>query len=145
MSEKSKKYIAVILKILLIVSALVWSFFMVVMTGAGLVFNCESYGHYIMQTGVFFIISGILMVSGTLLSLFRKKIQNIISVILSLTGFILCMIMLYRLVNHADHNGWTDNFTLTPISDMYKARIMPVIVPSVLSVATAVRNYFSYK
>lgn len=145
MSEKSKKYVAVILKVLLIVSALVWSFFMVVMTGAGLVFNRESYGHYIMQTGVFFIISGILMVSGTVLSLFRRKILNIISVILSFTGFILCMTMLCRLVNHADRNGWSDNFTLMPVSDMYRTRIMPVIVPSVLSVATAVRNYFSCK
>ncbi|MDE6091962.1 MAG: hypothetical protein K2F73_03365 [Ruminococcus sp.] len=148
MSEKSKKsenYIIIILKILLIVFTVVWSFFMVVMTGAGLVYNHESYGQTIMQTGVFFIISGILMTSGTVLSLFRKKILNLISVILSCTGFILCMIMLYRLVNHADRNGWTDNFTLMPISDMYRTRIMPVIVPSVLSVITAVRNYLSDK
>ncbi len=145
MSEKSKKYIAVFFKILLVISALIWSFFMVIMTGAGLVFNRESYGRYIMQTGIFFIISGILMVSGTVFSLFRKKTLDIISVVLSFTGFILCMMMLYRLVNHADRNGWTDNFTLMPISDMYKERIMPVIVPSVLSVTTAVRNYFSCK
>ena len=148
MSEKSKKrenYRVIILKILLVISALIWSFFMVVMTGAGLVFNRESYGQDIMQTGIFFIISGILMISGTVLSLFRKKVLNLISVILSCTGFILCMIMLCRLVNHADSNGWRDNFTLTPVSDMYRTRIMPVIIPSVLSVATALRNYFSYK
>ncbi|MDE6665218.1 MAG: hypothetical protein K2K14_03390 [Ruminococcus sp.] len=148
MSEKSKKsesYVIIILKILMIVFTVVWSFFIVVMTGAGLVYNYQSYGQKIMQTGVFFIISGILMTSGTVLSLFRKKILNLISVILSCTGFILCMIMLYRLVNHADRNGWTDNFTLMPVSDMYRTRIMPVIVPSALSVITAVRNYLSDK
>ncbi len=148
MSEKSKKTersAVIILKILLILFTLVYSFFMVIMTGAGLVYNRESYGQSIMHTGVLLIISGILMTSGTVLCFFRKRILNLISVILSCTGFILCMIMLFSLVNHADNNGWSDNFTLTPVSDMYRTRIMPVIIPSVLSVISAIRNYLSYK
>ncbi|MBO5105161.1 MAG: hypothetical protein J6B74_08915 [Ruminococcus sp.] len=143
MSEKSKKFIAVIFKILLIILAFVWSFFMVSMTGAGLIFNRESYGSYIMQTGVLFIVSGVLMFSGTVLCLFRKRVTNIISVIFLFTGFVLCMAMLSRLVDHADRNGWGYNFI--PVSDMYRRRITPVIVPCFLSVVNAMRNCFSRK
>lgn len=148
MSEKTKKIercAVIILTVLLILFTLVYSFFMVIMTGAGLVYNRESYGQNIMHIGILFIISGILMTSGTVICFFRKKILNIISIILSCSGFILCMIMLFFLVKYADNNGWSDNFTLMPISDMYKSRIMPVVIPFILSALTAIRNYFSHE
>ena len=52
MSEKTKKIercAVIILTVLLILFTLVYSFFMVIMTGAGLVYNRESYGQNIMH------------------------------------------------------------------------------------------------
>lgn len=130
MTEKSKKNIMFFAKIFLIMSTAVWSFFMVIMTGAGLIYNYISYGEKIMYTGIFLILSGILMTAGSIFSMFRKRILNLISVVLWCVGIVLCMVMLYRLCVHADRNGWSSN--LRPVSDMYKSRIIPVVVPFVL-------------
>lgn len=141
MSEKSKKT-SILLKIVLAVFTLIYPFFNVIMTGAGLVFNHASYGDKVTRVGVFFIISGVLMTGGAVLCMFRRKILNIISAVSSGGGFALCMAMLCRLVSHADRNGWADKFTLTPISDMYRMRIMPVIIPVAVTVFISLVNCF---
>ena len=112
---------------------------MVIMTGAGLVYNRRSYGTGIMYTGIFFIISGVLMTSGSICCIFRKKISDIISVILWCAGISVCMVMLYRLCVHADYNGWNRN--LSPVSDMYKSRIFPVIIPFVTDLILSVTHF----
>lgn len=138
MAEKSKKNILFFTKIFLIVSTAVYPFFMVIMTGSGLVCNYESYGEKIMYIGIFLIISGILMTAGTVCCMFRKKIFNIVSLILWFSGITVCMTMLYRLCIHADYNGWCRN--LSPVSSMYKIRIFPVTVPFVVSLAVSAVN-----
>lgn len=139
MTEKSKKNILFFSRIFLVVSTLVCPFFMVIMTGAGLVYNRRSYGTGIMYTGIFFIISGVLMTSGSICCIFRKKISDIISVILWCAGISVCMVMLYRLCVHADYNGWNRN--LSPVSDMYKSRIFPVIIPFVTDLILSVTHF----
>jgi len=136
MTEKSKKNILFFAEIFLIVSTIVYPFFMVIMTGTGLVFNYESYGEKIMYTGIFLIVSGMLMTVGSICCIFRKKIFNIISVVAWFAGIIICMTMLYKLCVHADYNGWCRN--LLPVSNMYKSRILPVAVPFVLDIAISI-------
>lgn len=138
MTEKSKKNILFFSRIFLIVSTLVCPFFMVIMTGAGLVYNRVGYGTGIMYTGIFLIISGVLMTSGSICCILRKKISDIISVILWCAGISVCMVMLYRLCVHADRNGWNRN--LLPVSDMYKSRIFPVIIPFVTDLILSVMH-----
>ena len=53
--------------------------------------------------------------------------------------------MMYKLCSHADAAGWTDKFAMTPISDMYRARIMPTIAPAATAVVVAVVQLFSYE
>lgn len=139
MTEKSKKYIIFSMKIFLVLSTVAFPFLTVIMTGAGLVYNYISYGRKIMYTGIFFILSGLLMTAGSILNMFNKKIFNIVSALLWCAGFILCMTMLYRLCLHADYNGWSRN--LQPVSSMYKSRIMPVAVPFVLDMTLSVIQY----
>lgn len=127
MTEKSKKNIIFFTKFFLILLTAVYPFFMVIMTGTGLVCNYAYYGEKIMYTGIFLIFSGILMTAGSICCIFRKKVLDIISIILWITGITVCMIMLYKLCVHADYNGWCRN--LSPVSDMYKSRIVPVIIP----------------
>jgi hypothetical protein len=55
------------------------------------------------------------------------------------------MAMLHKLVSHAYRCGWTDKYTLQPISSMYKSRILPCIIPVVLSIAVALIQLFSYE
>lgn len=138
MTEKSKKNILFFSRIFLIVSTLVCPFFMVIMTGAGLVYNRVGYGTGIMYTGIFLIISGVLMTSGSICCILRKKISDIISVILWCAGISVCMMMLYILCVHADRNGWHRN--LLPVSDMYKSRIFPVIIPFVTDLILSVMH-----
>ena len=85
-----------------------------------------------------------MMTSGAFLCLFRKKTADILSIILSASGLVLCLTMLHRLAAHADSAGWTDKYTLSPVSDMYIRRILPCIVPVVMAVVIAAVQLCSY-
>lgn len=147
MENKSKfAYHAInISKIIMLVLTLIYHCTMVILSGAGLYFNRESYGEEIKNTGILMIFSGIIMTFGSLLCVPKKNILNIFSLIFSCSGFIICMRMLYKLCEHADRAGWSDKFSMTPISDMYKSRVLPCIVPFVISVAVSLIQLFSYE
>ncbi len=123
----------------------VYPVFMVGLSGAGLVYNSDSYGSSITLTGVLLIVSGLIMALGAVLCLFRKNLPDIVSLVCSGGGLALCLVMLHRLCTHADAAGWTDKFAMTPISDMYRARIMPSIAPAALAAVIALIQLFSYE
>lgn len=125
--------------------SLYYSLAMTALSGAGLILNRSSYGAELEKTGFFLIASAFLMTAGAILCLFRKNLPDIASIALSLCGFALCMVMLHRLVSHADRSGWTDKYTLQPVSDMYRARIMPCIIPVALSVIIATVQLCSHE
>ncbi len=143
MEKKRKNHI--ILKIIMLVLTAVYSCTMTILSGAGLYYNRESYGEKLENIGIMLIVSGILMTVGAVLCLFRKNILNIISLVFSCSGFALCMTMLYKLCDHADRAGWSDKYNMSPVSDMYKSRIMPCIAPFVIAVAVAVLQLLSYE
>lgn len=148
MSKKNihkKSPVMVILKVIMLALSLYYSLAMTALSGAGLVRNRASYGAELEKTGVFLIVSAALMTAGAILCLFRKNFPDIASIGLSVCGFALCMVMLQRLTGHADSSGWTDKYTLAPISDMYRARIMPCVIPAVLSVIIAAVQLCSYE
>lgn len=130
-----------VLKLLLVILTVIFPILMVMLAGAGLLYNSDSYGVELSRVGVLLIISGAAMTVGTVLVLLRK---NIASLICSCTGFVLCMTMLYKLTSHADSAGWSDAYTMEPASDMYIARILPVIIPFVISAALSLIQFFSY-
>lgn len=132
-------------KVILMPLTLYFSCAVTVLSGAGLIYNRASYGSEIAATGFFLIASAVLMTLGAILCIFRKNAANILSLIFSSGGFILCMAMLHKLVSHADRCGWTNKYTLQPISSMYKSRILPCIIPVVLSIAVALIQLFSYE
>lgn len=129
-----------IIKIIMIILTLVYPLFMNFMAGTGLIYNKDSYGGKMVLIGIFMIISGISMASGTFLCLSSKKAANIISLTCSVPGLILCLAMLYLLCSHADNAGWVDNYTMNPVSDMYRTRILPVIIPSALSTGISISH-----
>ena len=141
-SEKSPLMTAA--KVITVLLTLYFSSAMTILSGAGLIYNRSSYGSGMAATGFFLILSAALMTSGTVLCIFRKNAANILSLVFSTSGFILCMIMLHKLVSHANRCGWTDKYTLQPISSMYITRILPCVIPVALSVVIALIQLFSY-
>ncbi len=137
---KSKKFdnFMIILKIIMAQLTAAYSLTMVCFAGAGLIYNSDSYGAKISAMGAAFIISGIAMTMGAILCLFRRRILNFISLILSAGGLSVCLIMLYKLCDHADSAGWHDNITMTPASDMYITRVLPAAIPAALAIIIAV-------
>lgn len=129
-----------IIKIIMIILTLVYPFFMTCFAGMGLIYNKSSYGAKLELIGIFMIISGISMTLGAFLCLSSRKTTNIISLACSVIGLILCLAMLYMLCSHADNAGWVDNYTMNPVSDMYRTRILPVIIPSAISTGISVSH-----
>ena len=132
--RKSTEKISRLLKAAVLALSAVFCLFMPVMTGLGLIYNRSSYGESLAFTGVFFIVSALLMTTGTVLCGSRKKVSNVLSVVLAIMGAILCMAMLRKLCLHADVSGWSDKFTMEQISHMYERRILPCIIPVIMSV-----------
>jgi hypothetical protein len=83
------------------------------------------------------------MTAGAVLCLFRKPAMNKLSAFLSVSGFVLCMVMLNRLTDHADASGWTNKYTLEPVSSMYDSRILPCIAPVAIATVIASVQLFS--
>ena len=143
MKQKKKNPLLIAAEIIMVILTAVYSAAMVCLAGAGLIYNGESYGKNIVNTGILLIISGILLTIGAILCLFRKRIFLILSAIFTIIGLALCLSMLYILCSHADSAGWTDNYTMTAVSHMYKSRILPVIAPAVLALGiVAVKLYY---
>ena len=132
-------------KVIMLILTAVYPLFMVELSGAGLIYNRDSYGEELSTVGALLMVSGIVMAAGAVLCLFRKNLLNIISAVCSAGGLVLCLTMMYKLCDHADRAGWTDNFAMTPISDMYKARIFPSIAPMAIAVVVAAVQLFSYE
>lgn len=129
-------------KVITLMLSLWFSGAMTVLSGAGLIYNSDSYGAELKNTGIFLIISAVLMLSGAVLCLFRKKLPNILAILFTAGGLVLCLVMLHKLTDHADMSGWTDKYTMLPVSDMYTRRILPSIVPAALTAIIAAIQLF---
>lgn len=131
-----------LLKVAVIILSVIFSTGTVMLSGAGLIYNSDSYNDSIMHIGPLLIASGALLTLGAILACFDKNIPSLIS---SIPGFGLSMLMLRQLMQHADAAGWQDpQNPFSPVSDMYFERIMPVIFPFVLTIFIAIFQHFSY-
>ncbi len=142
MEKKVKKYrpFVIVSRAVMLILTAVYPLIMTFLSGAGIIYNSESYGKEVTQIGIMLVISSVLMTTGAFLCLSGRKIPNILSIIFSVSGIILCMTMLYKLCSHADYSGWNDKFTMNPISDMYKMRILPCFIPVLMSLVTSALN-----
>lgn len=132
MEKKKKKTLYTAYMVIMVILTAVYSLIMVCLAGAGLIYNGESYGRELVNVGIWLIVSGILMTSGAAVSFLKKRIFSIISAILTIVGLGICLVMVYILCTHADSAGWADNYTMEPVSRMYRERLLPVIAPAVM-------------
>lgn len=133
-----KKNILITAKIILAVLTLIYPLFTVMLSGAGLIVNGNSYGIKLMICGIIWIISGLLSASGSIFCITGK---NIPAVILSSTGFLLCMIILSVVTAHAEKYAWFMPFYgKSDVAGMYRKRIMPSVFPFVLTILISGRK-----
>lgn len=126
-----KKSFFIISEILLAVFTLIYPLFNVTLSGAGLIFNGNSYGFKLIICGIMWIASGLLMTSGSILCIFGK---NIPAVILSSLGFIICMVILFIVTAHAEKYAWTmPYYNKFSVADIYRKRMIPVVIPFTLT------------
>lgn len=138
MEKKKKKTLYTAYMVIMVILTAVYSLIMVCLAGAGLIYNGESYGRELVNVGIWLIVSSILMTSGAAVSFFKKRIFSIISAVLTIAGLGICLVMVYILCTHADSAGWADNYTMEPVSRMYRERLLPVIAPAVMVIGADV-------
>ncbi len=143
-TKKSSEPIIIVMKVIMLALTAVFPLLMVTMTGAGLIYNRDSYGPVITRMGVLFIVSAVLMTAGAVFCISRKSLPNLLSAACTAVGIIMCMVLLYKLVRHADSAGWSDNYNMTPVSSMYKARVTPSLLPAAMALVISAVQFFSY-
>lgn len=143
--RKKHPYLNALKAVTLVLTA-IYPVFMTMMTGAGILYNRGSYGSSFARYGTILIVSGCLMTSGTILCLFRKNLTSLLSPFFSLTGLVMCMAVLSRLVKHADEHGWHGSGMYENVSASYtfQTRLLPCILPAIAATVTALCQYFSY-
>lgn len=133
MEKKKKKTLYMVYVIIMVILTVVYSLIMVCLAGAGLIYNGESYGRELVNVGIWLIVSGVLLTSGAAVSFLGKRVFSVISAVITIAGLGICLVMVYILCTHADSAGWADNYTMEPVSRMYRERLLPVIAPAVMT------------
>lgn len=139
--EKITQKVLFFIKILLIISTLIFPLFINIMSGIGWISTYSKYGGEFTICGVIMIVSSVLMAAATIFCLCKFNISAAVSGSL---GFITAMVILYKMMYYADERGWSDRFTMQPASDIYRNRILPTIIPFIFLIAAVVIQYFSY-
>lgn len=144
--HRKQKTIMTAAKLLLIGLTAVYPLFMTMLTGIGILSKSGSYGSKITICGAALVISGAFLTTAAILCLFRKSLTNLLSMIIAVPSFSVCMTALLKLVSHAESAGWMGHglYSAVPVADMYRQRIFPVILPFLLTLAIAAVQYFSY-
>ena len=139
-----KKRLQILLKIILVITTLIYPCFMVMMSATGWMYQFQS-GNYpavfrLFSIGMYF--GGGLLCIGTVLLFFGKKPRfwkcNIMALLTACIGCMTCLVILSQFSAYADQNFSGIGETMKPVSEMYRDRISPVIVPALLLVVLSV-------
>ena len=143
-----KKALQIFLKVILVITTLIYPCFMVMMSATGWMYNFNS-GNYpaiFRNFSIGMYIGGGLLCFGTVLLLFGKKAKfwklNIISMLSACIGCVTCMTILSKFTAYADQNFSGIGENMKPVSEMYYDRIFPVIVPAFLLAILSVWQIF---
>lgn len=139
------------IKIILMVLTIIYPLTMNLLSGSGMfiewndsdfVFNWHKYSSEISFFGSIMIAGGLIMTSASVLCVLKKYK---LSVILSPIGVTASLIALFFISRHADFAGWSDKYSMQPISSMYLHRNLPVIFPFIICVVLSSFKLFSEK
>lgn len=139
------------LRILLIVSALVYPGMMAMLSAAGWRYHAAQ-GNYpgIFNAYAFWMtLGGVLLLSGTVLCLMgaRKRLWlcNPAAVVCAGCGLWGCLWALQKFCLYADQNFSGVDGTMQPVSELYRDRISPVILPFLCICLLSAWQFFRYE
>ncbi len=145
------KFLICILRCLLILTTLIFPGIMVQLSAAGWRYNAAQ-GHYpAVFHGYAFWMSagGVLLIAAAVLCMLgisrRLWVCNIASVIAGSGGLASVLLTLRQFSAYADQNFSGIGDTLKPVSELYRDRILPVIVPFLLLCILSFLQLFAYE
>ena len=142
-NKKKQPAVMVFFKAVLMVLTAVFPVLMASLAGAGIMSHRDTYGEDVWRMGLLLLAGGLVITGGAVCCLFRRSIMNLISAVFSLSGGALVLAMILKIADHADRAGWSDKYTMAPVSDMYKVRLLPCLIPAALALIIALVQYFS--
>lgn len=145
------KIVKIILRSLLVPAAIVYSAFMPLMSAAGWQYNVNE-GNYPALFGAFATwmnIGSLLLIAAAVLVFFGIKPKfwqcNAVSIGCGCAGLVSCMTVLYRFTAYADQNFSGIDGTMQPVSELYRDRLLPMLLPFALGLALAVIQLLDYE
>ncbi len=141
-----------VLRGLLIVTTLIYPGFMAMLSAAGWQHNLRSKGgNYPDEVFAPFItwmyIGAALLILGAVLCLLGGKhrlwLCNLLALLCACPGIAACMTVLYRFCAYADRYGYS-NQEMQPASEIYRDRLLPMLLPFLLLCTLALLQLFSY-
>ncbi len=141
-----------VLRGLLIVTTLLYPGFMAMLSAAGWQHNLKSQGgNYPDEVFAPFIswmyIGAALLIFGAVLCLLGGRLRlwlcNLFALFCACPGIAACMTVLYRFCAYADRFGYS-NQEMQPASEIYRDRLLPMLLPFFLLCVLALLQLFSY-
>lgn len=133
----------------LAVSAAFYPGFMDMMSAAGWLYNVRegNYPECFRVWAVWMYIGGALVCVAALLAMAGSRLWrlNYAAIGCSAAGLTACMIVLEQFCAYADQNFSGVRETMQPVSELYRDRIAPTILPAVLAAALAFRHLLCRK
>lgn len=147
--KKKPKILPKFLQAALLLTTLVYPLFMVQMTAAGWKYNAFA-GNYpaLFHAYAFWMSAGgILMTAGTAFcfaGMFRRWCSSA-AVLCSGGGMTACLVTLRNFAAYADSHFSAVRFTMEPVSELYRDRILPVIFPFLLVCVLSVMQFLTVR
>lgn len=144
------KSLKICLRALLILTTIVYPLFMGLMSAAGWQYNVNE-GNYPTLFSTFatwMTIGCVLLAAGAVLCMLGMKrrlwVCNAAALGCAAGGITAAMTVLYRFMAYADQNFPGHRETMQPISEIYRDRLLPMLVPFGLICVLALWQMFSY-
>lgn len=144
------RMLRILLRVLLVITTLIYPMFMDVMSAAGWQYNVSE-GNYPKLFSTFavwmFLGAGLLTIAAILCFLGIKPNRwqcNAAAIGCGCIGITACMIVLYSFCAYADQNFSGIDGTMQPVSELYRDRILPTILPFAILCVLSVRQLMSY-
>lgn len=150
--EKSamKKFIQNFLRVLLIASTLIYALFMPQMSAAGWQYNVNAgnYPEVFAAFATWMRIGSVLLTAACVLCMCGIKPKfwrcNAVSLLCACAGLTSCMTVLYKFCAYADQNFSGIGDTMQPVSELYRDRLLPMLLPFAVCCVLAVWQITSY-
>ncbi|MBE6854375.1 MAG: hypothetical protein E7501_01835 [Ruminococcus sp.] len=139
------KKIDIFLRVLMILSTLIFALFIGLLTALGWNSSLNYQGDTFHTLAAVLAVAILLISAGTVLCMAKK---DIIAIICALVGGIMSVAVSYRAIAIAYDQGWTSTTSLyldRPVADLWTQRLYPILIPAAMVILCSVLHFFSYE